>query len=535
MEHESICLEDTRVGLLQDILRWSKTPGDACIFWLNGMAGTGKSTIARTVARKWDDEKRLGASFFFSRGQGDLAHASKFFTTLAYQLAHTQSSLAAGIRSAICKHPNVPWKSLREQWKHLILEPLSQLNVVPSQLQSLIVVLDALDECNDGRDTELILKLLSQAKTLSAVRLLVFLTSRPETPIRYGFDDIPKATHQDFILHSISHSIVDLDISVFFRHEFDKIRKRRRLPREWPGEPNLHRLVQKADGLFIYAATVCRFIGYKDTVPQERLASVLRDSMEDQSSTKELDLIYTTVLRCAVVEGRDPEIQKILLKRFRRIVGSIFILSDTLTAGALADLLGDKQRDVEETLESLSSVLDYSENIRLLHPSFRDFLLDNQRCNDANFRIDRNDVHKYLAASCLKLLSIRLTTDLCFLMLPGTLTNEVDPYTLQCCLPQEVRYACRYWVDHLQRSNAKLQGKRVHNFLKERFRHWIDGQRNNIELSADEQLHNRVHTFLKEHFLHWFEALVLMGNVVDGILRLKTFNSMLTVSDVKMF
>ena len=85
--HEPQCLPDTRVDLLREITEWSET-GDKCIFWLNGMAGTGKSTIARSIARKLDSQKRLGASFFFSRGEGDLAEATKFFSTLAFQLAN---------------------------------------------------------------------------------------------------------------------------------------------------------------------------------------------------------------------------------------------------------------------------------------------------------------------------------------------------------------------------------------------------------------------------------------------------------------
>jgi len=110
-----MCLEDTRVDLLQDITNWSNAPGDACICWLNGMAGTGKSTIARTVARIWHENNQLGASFFFSRGQRDLSHASKFFPTLAYQIARLQSSLAADIRKAICEHPQISAQTLRDQ------------------------------------------------------------------------------------------------------------------------------------------------------------------------------------------------------------------------------------------------------------------------------------------------------------------------------------------------------------------------------------------------------------------------------------
>jgi len=146
-------------------MHWSSdVTSDKCIFWLNGMAGTGKSTIARTVARKWHDEKRLGASFFFSRGNGDLAHASKFFPTLAYQLANgVLPSVAASVRNALCDFPDIHQQSLRDQWKHLIFEPLSRLNDGSSyQLQSLMLVIDALDECEGEADVQLILQLLSQ-------------------------------------------------------------------------------------------------------------------------------------------------------------------------------------------------------------------------------------------------------------------------------------------------------------------------------------------------------------------------------------
>jgi len=112
-QHESSCLQNTRYGLLLDVARWSRNPRDACIFWLSGMAGTGKSTVSRTVARRWSDEKRLGASFFFSRGQGDIANASKFFATLACQLAHTQPSLATPIRKLYAKIPISPNKAYR--------------------------------------------------------------------------------------------------------------------------------------------------------------------------------------------------------------------------------------------------------------------------------------------------------------------------------------------------------------------------------------------------------------------------------------
>jgi pantothenate kinase-related protein Tda10 len=81
-QHEPTCLENTRVDVLRRIFDWVDRQDEQCIFWLNGLAGMGKSTIARTIAREYSKWKRLRASFF-SRGGGDVSHASKFFTSIA--------------------------------------------------------------------------------------------------------------------------------------------------------------------------------------------------------------------------------------------------------------------------------------------------------------------------------------------------------------------------------------------------------------------------------------------------------------------
>jgi len=65
---------------------WADDPGGQCIFWLNGVAGTGKSTISRTIADRFKKQGILGASFFFKRGERDRGNAALFFTTIAAQL-----------------------------------------------------------------------------------------------------------------------------------------------------------------------------------------------------------------------------------------------------------------------------------------------------------------------------------------------------------------------------------------------------------------------------------------------------------------
>ncbi|RPB18114.1 hypothetical protein L211DRAFT_752050, partial [Terfezia boudieri ATCC MYA-4762] len=160
-EYEDRCLPDTRVDLRQQIMDWFENPKGECIFWLNGMAGTGKSTISRTVAWDLAEKKRLAASFFFSRGRGDISHAGQFFTTIAAQLAKSLPALRPLISKAIEENVDILKQGLSEQWKHLILSPLKN---APAQSIQLVVVIDALDECDNKDDIQLILKLLAQAK-----------------------------------------------------------------------------------------------------------------------------------------------------------------------------------------------------------------------------------------------------------------------------------------------------------------------------------------------------------------------------------
>ena len=191
---------------------------ERCIYWLSGLAGTGKSTIARTVARRYFEQKRLGASFFFSRGGGDVGHAGTFFTSIAVQLAYNAPSLRRHILEAAEEQINIANHSLGDQWRQLVLRPLSRLDerLSPS---SYLLIIDALDECDNEDHIRTILQLLAEAQSLTTVRLRVFLTSRPEVPIRHGIYAILQAKHQDFVLYRIQPTIVNYDISLFLEYK----------------------------------------------------------------------------------------------------------------------------------------------------------------------------------------------------------------------------------------------------------------------------------------------------------------------------
>jgi hypothetical protein len=407
-QYEPACLPDTRVDLLQEIYNWADGrdgQDERCIFWLNGLAGTGKSTIFRTVARKYNEQKRLGASFFFSKGGGDVSHAGRFFPSLAVQLTKTIPSLQKHICDAIVEQSDIASLSLLDQWRQLVLGPLSRLE---NSHQSYVLVVNALDECEGDNNVRIILDLLAEARSLKTVRLRVFLTSRPEIPIRKSIYNIPQAEHQDLVLQNVTSTIIDHDISLFLKHNLGIIRQEWTLGADWPGEVVLRKLVVYACGLFIWAATACRFIGEGRRFARKRLDTILKGSSSVITAPeKHLNEIYLAVLKHSISSDYSEEEKEEACDILKHTLGSIVVLLSPLSASSLSMLLHLPKEEVDKTFEDLYAILDIPEDptypLRLHHPSFRDFLLSKDRCGD--FWVDEKQGHYTLAAGCIQLMS----------------------------------------------------------------------------------------------------------------------------------
>jgi len=497
--HEDYCLQGTRVELRKQIMDWCDDPNSKCIFWLNGMAGTGKSTIARTIARELAEKKRLAASFFFTGGKKDVSHSGMFFTTIAAQLAISLPVLRTSISDAIDNNAHIFEQGPREQWNQLILNPLKN---APTQSIQLIVVIDALDECDSMQDIQLILQLLEEAKDLDTVRIKIFLTSRPEIPIFDGFRQLSGEAYQDFILHNIPLDTVNADISTFFLQKLSPLKAKHGLGTPWPDERIIEQLVERAAGLFIYAATTLRFIEDGIDGPEEPLSLVLSATKSSLSATEHLDGIYTTLLQHSVLAKRDYQE---CAGRFRQVVGSIVVMFNTMPARNLAQLLQIPFKMVSSTLDSLRSVLnvpvDESQPVRLFHLSFGDFLQDSRRCSDSRFLIDEKERHTSLFRKCMSHIS-QLKENICDLWGPGVLITEIPDDTIHKGIPPHIQYACRYWLDH-----------------------WRLGD----PLAVEEDI-KTIREFLEQHFLHWLEGLSLIGEVSNGAQMIITLEEILSVS-----
>jgi hypothetical protein len=146
-----------------------------------------------------------------------MSHASRFFTTLAVQLSNQVPSLQHHISDTISKNKYIASQSFSDQWRKLILYPLSKLNSYDNQL-CYILIIDALDKYDNKDHIRTILQLLAKARSLTTVRLQVFLTSRPKIPIRHRICAMPQAEHQDFVLHAIKPTIINHNIFLFLEY-----------------------------------------------------------------------------------------------------------------------------------------------------------------------------------------------------------------------------------------------------------------------------------------------------------------------------
>jgi archaellum biogenesis ATPase FlaH len=479
---KSECLPNTRVQLLKEIMEWSVNRQGEHILWLNGRAGTGKSTVAMTVCRQLSNEGRLGANFFFSRQQNQ-GHSRNFFTTLARHLANLSPEFRERVSNAIAHHHDFVQKAFEEQWQWLLLDPLKTCQ---SSWAPIVIVIDALDECDSERAAQDILALLTEYKDAGQLPLRILVTSRPEV---LGFNHCESIRRVD--IHETQDT--EKDISLFLEHELSEIREERRAAADWPGKTKIELLAQKAGNLFIYAATACRFIDvsfYYD----EHLNEILKN---DATGLAELHNIYTKILETAAFHDVPETKKKESQTKLNDIIAAAVALFSPLSISGLSEFLPCPVAKLNAYLGKLGSVIAISDGdlqVRISHLSFRDFFLD-VKSEDKRFCASEPEVHRNLLDRCLKIMSAALKMDTCNIRQLDYLPNSND----QKRLPEHVQYACRYWVRHFERSDG-LQ-------------------------------HETVLNFLEEHLLHWLEALSLLGQVSEGVLMITALYNMPNVRD----
>ncbi|KAI0688207.1 hypothetical protein C8T65DRAFT_835039 [Cerioporus squamosus] len=444
--------EGTREQVFTRLEEWEKrqfaTKGAHPVCVLVGEAGTGKSTIAFEFSKRLQQRGRLGASFFFTRGVQDLNSPRKVFSTIASQLAQSQPALRGHIVDAAREHVKIaPLQQFEREFEDLIRRPLSAIS--SSKHAPIFVVVDALDECTE-EGPELVpslLRLLLSAAVEPGSPLCVFLTSRPEPHYIHRVFTTPelKPRISEIYIQEFRTS-VDGDIECLIGAKLAEHETSKRWSEEDPSR--LATLVQKSEGLFIYARTVVDFIigdGDDQMFMQERYNILL--TIEGSSTVLDpVDKLYHVVLDSVFPpRAQYPQMQH----RLKRVLGYLVAVlePDGISPRTLEKLTNMPTTESVPILNKLRSVVLFERDnvdsrFRIIHATFREFLADWSRSGRA-FYVSAKQVHGLLADDCLS--TMRSVRDQYW---QGTAWSAVLLLRLLTEDLQEVAYAFTYRDHH---------------------------------------------------------------------------------------
>ena len=452
------------------------------IFWLSGIAGIGKSTVARTIAAFAEEQQILGASFFFSRTDGR-TNPAVFFTTIAYQLALAFPEFKKAITDAIRRDPMVVDVALPLQIRKLIVGPLRNIGNTPALV---VIIVDALDECVPDGVTEILVHLLAQLPSLPSFKVLV--TSRPEHHISHILQ--AEQNTSKIVMHDIEKSIVESDVKLYIEFRFEGVG--RKFPNSgWFWE--LHELafmVRLTGNLFIYAVTAMHFIENPHIRnPRRQLERLLKGKSTPNtplSPFAQLDKLHDQVVCDSVPPGSDSQ----LSKQFRTVVGAVVGLEEPLSLLSIEKLMGLEEGDTMDALAHLPSVIavpDSSDGTpRIYHPSFLDYITNPARCKYPHLVILSSTNHLHILQRCFVTMGAMLKRDLCHIANCALLNSDIEDLQAKVdeAIPPWLRYAVTRWPNHL----AKVPSG------------------NAVAIAGLE-------TFCTKNLLHWIEACALLGSL----------------------
>ncbi|KAG9038748.1 hypothetical protein FS837_001166 [Tulasnella sp. UAMH 9824] len=397
---DATCLKGTREAILKTIDEWIYGTSSRRVLWICGMAGRGKSTIAASVALQSHDRSPW-ALFHFRRGRSTLE--KRLICALAKQLESRGSpEVRRAILRAVRENEDIAQGRLDQQFEVLLVNPLKDY---PAESSPILLIVDALDECEDITYAARFIELIDKHSPLLPQNIKFILTTRPEPPL---VDTLRSKEWEMVNLDQIAD--IHHDIELFIRSEFSKIKKlKSRLPVDWPSPDSIQKLVTLSEGLFQWASTAVRYMGSGS--PDHRLQELLKDS----SKFRGLDNLYRQILSNAFQKAEEDSCVDLL----HRALATLVVAPHPISLEVIAYMFMDRliAPDTEEMksycafmrddiFPNVASLLlipaSTGEPIQLMHTSIRDLLIDAKRCGNCLYSVDVPQTHWNLAQDCLQ-------------------------------------------------------------------------------------------------------------------------------------
>ena len=470
---------------MEDITKWANDGSLASprVFWLTGQAGSGKTTIAYTIAKLFEKDADsnqhtvLGGNFFCSRQFQETQSQTRILPTITYQLARKCQSYADALHVAD-KLDSVKF-NVATQLRDLLVGPWQQSEGTRDLEPFLyLIVIDALDEIEGEGGSAFLGDLLHAIDKydLRGLKFLVTSKSDPELIERC------KAFTSEAIcrLQDVPIEEARSDIKIYLKDKLKKLH----------GSPELTELERRADGLFIYAATAVKYLIPHRSITvgeQTKMLKNLLSKPDEPVSVSDATSLIDELYRRIIWDTFSPFKGDILICRLR-ILYTFLCTAERTSTSTVAALVAESDGEVAKAvLDDLHAVL-YSQDDRIFwyHASFPDFIFDPAR---SNFRIGEKDFafscnqpshHKLLGESCFHIMKSGLRFNMG--NIPSSFLFDSDNAVV---LAEQVnknisailRYSSQHWTHHLPPprliNNDNLL-RLISEFLQIRVLFWIE-------------------------------------------------------------
>ncbi|KDQ09528.1 hypothetical protein BOTBODRAFT_79740, partial [Botryobasidium botryosum FD-172 SS1] len=464
------CLPDTRASVLDHVISWvysTPDPGHNKPLFITGVAGSGKSSVANTLAQWSYDLGCLGSAFMFDRAHPQQNNPAALFGSVARQLARCDSAIAQSIISVLKDDPSLATAPPGRQFMSLVQAPSRSV----STDSPLLLIFDALDECADYSG---VLRLIATEFGSLPAQFHVIITGRPEHDILMTLKGRVEVYHLP-----CEGDEVTKDITVLITHSMHSLALKYMYDAAWPGAHAVQSLVNLSSGLFIWARTACDFIAKpKSANPKRQLGAVLGK----KAIIADINQLYELALQDAL-DWDDAEV----CKGFIAYMGVVMAAKTPLSANAIDTLVKHEQlevsaKDIFMLLQSLlkgAGLLDTP--IETLHASFYDFLTQPEIA-PAKYHIDKESHGAKLVLSCFALMNERLSNDICGFGDDTVLNKDIKPALIEEHVDEALKYAVCFGLEHL------------------------------LDLpSITDTLTECIRVFFQKHLLQWLEVLSLLG------------------------
>jgi hypothetical protein len=337
--------------------------------------------------------------------------------------------------------------------KDLLVGPWQRsANDRPPELPPYLVVIDALDEIEGQGGSVFLRELLMTVDGGQLQGLKFLITSRPHPELAslcatFSSDAVCR-------LYEVPTDTVNADIVLYLKDKFPHLQD----------EPQLRDLAQKADGLFIYAATLVRYITPRPKMAkfeQIDLMSKLSGSTWVMSSATGslVDELYQQILREAFSNLENEQFH-----RRQSILHTFLCTEERVSPSIAASLISEPSMEELASIivDELHAVLYANDEGCILwyHASFLDFIFTQTRSkftisgDIVNMSCDVSAHNAVLTRRCFDIMMSNLHFNIC--NFPSSFLHDSEVPQLAELVQKNISgilaYCCRYWSQHLARA-----------------------------------------------------------------------------------